>query len=113
MSMNPVPSSQRVIRVCPPGLPAFQLRKGEEGISVFDPEAVDPPLTDEEILNSFRPGSQQVQRYVADVEAKGLQVVPIEGAQILPDRLRQAHREIRPSPGMTRAQFKKALRELE
>lgn len=45
-----------VVRVATPGQPAFQLRKGEQGISVFDPAAVDPPLTEDEILAAFRPG---------------------------------------------------------
>lgn len=102
-----------VVRVIMPGHPAFQLRKGEEGISVFDIKAVDPPLTVEEVLGSFRPGSQPITRSIADIEAKGFQVVAIEGAEMLPERLRRAHREIRSGPGMTRQQFKNALRELE
>jgi hypothetical protein len=113
MSQPAEPSPRSVVRVSVPGLPAFQLRKGEEGVSVLDPTAVDPPLTEQEVLDSFRPGSQTVLRPLADIEAKGLQVVPVEGAETLPDRLRQAHREIRPGPGMTRLQFKAALRELE
>ncbi len=113
MPLSPQHSTQSIIRVALPGQPAFQLRKGEEGISVFDPEVVDPPLTDEEILQSFRPGSLPIRRSIADIERKGLQVVPIEGAAILSDRLRQAHRELRPGTGMTRDQFKKTLRELE
>jgi hypothetical protein len=102
-----------VVRITEADRPAFQLRKAEEGISVFDPAAVDPPLTEAEILAGFRPGSQAIQRTQAEIEAKGLQVVPIHGAETLPQRLRDAHAEIRPGPGMTRAQFKQALRELE
>lgn len=102
-----------IVRVTIPGQPAFQLRKGEEGISVFDPAAADPILSVEEILESFRSGSQLIQRSIADIEAKGLRIVPVEGADTLPERLRHAHREIRPGSGMTREQFKKALRELE
>jgi hypothetical protein len=113
MSQPAEPSPRGIVRVSVPGLPAFQLRKGEEGVSVFDPAAVDPPLTEEEILGSFRPGSQAVLRPVADIEAKGLQVVPVEGAETLPDRLRPAHQEIRPGAGMTRPEFKAALKELE
>lgn len=104
---------QRVVRVVTAGQAAFQLRKGEEGISVFDPEAIEPPLTDEEILACFRPGSQLLTRTSSDIEAKGLQLVPVEGAAVLPERLRRAHREIRPGLGMTRDQFKRVLRELE
>jgi hypothetical protein len=103
----------RVVRVTELGRPAFQLRKGEEGISVFDPRAVDPPLTGAEILASFRPGSVLIERDVTTIEAKGLRVVPVEGAGELPERLRQAHREIQAGPGMTRNQFKNALKELE
>ena len=106
-------SSGEVVRLATPGHAAFQLRRGEEGISVFEASAVDPPLTGEEILGCFRPGSQPVIRLVVDIEAKGLRLVPVEGAESLPDRLRRAHREIRPGPGMNREQFKRALKELE
>ncbi|MBX6311614.1 MAG: hypothetical protein IRY99_01625 [Isosphaeraceae bacterium] len=85
-----------VVRVAEPGRPAFQLRKGEEGLLVFHLGAVDPPLTE------------------AEIEAKGLRVVPIPGAEPLPSRLWEAHAEIRPGLGMTRAQFKQpCLKELE
>ena len=102
-----------VVRVGEPGKPAFQLRKGEEGISVFDRDAVKPPLTDSEILNSFRAGSLLVSRSHAEIEVKGLRVVPVAGAETLPERLREAHAEIVPGPGMARSEFKKALMELE
>jgi hypothetical protein len=102
-----------LVRVGEPGQPSFQLRKGEEGISVFDPAAVDPPLSEQEILDSFRPGGQLIVREVPMIEAKGLRVVRVEGAAVLPERLRQAHREIQPRAGMTRSQFKSALKELE
>jgi hypothetical protein len=106
-------SSQGIVRVFVPGQPAFQLRKGEEGISVFDRTLIDPLLTVEEVLDYFRPGSQAITRAIADIEAKGLRVVTVEGAETLPEHLRRAHREIRPAPGMTRQQFKTTLRELE
>lgn len=102
-----------VVRVAEPGRPAFQLRRGEEGLSVFDPDAVAPPLTEAEILASFRPESRAVPRTVAEIAVKGLIVVPIPGADPLPGRLRDAHAEIRPGPGMTRPGFKQALKELE
>lgn len=107
------PSSQRIVRIAAPGQPAFQLRKAEEGISVFDMTAADPILTAEEILANFRPGSQPIARSMADIVAKGLCVATIEGAESLPERLRRAHREIRPGAGMTREQFNRTLRELE
>ena len=39
-----------VVSVTEPGRPAFQLRKGEEGLSFFHPATVQPPLTESEIL---------------------------------------------------------------
>src|SRR5258708_1505952 len=104
MSPSPTPVAG-VIRVAMHGVPAFQLRKGELGISVFDHAAVNPPLAEEEILDSFREGSRATNRTLVEIEARGLQVIPIEGGQALPERLRRAHREIRPGPGMTRDQF--------
>jgi hypothetical protein len=100
-------------RVAESGKPAFQLRKGEEGISVFNSEAVQPPLTEPEIVGVFRPGGVAVTRSLAEIEAKGLRVVAVAGADSLPDRLRAAHAEIRPGPGMNRTHFKQALQELE
>jgi hypothetical protein len=102
-----------VVRVTEPGRPAFQLKKGEEGLSLFDPDAVQPPLTETEILDAFRPGSILVFREASEIEAKGLQVVPILGVESLPLRLREAHVEIRAGAAMTRAQFKQALKGLE
>ena len=100
-------------RVGEPGRPFFQLRSGEEGISVFDRYAVDPPLTEDEILQWFRPGSSALVKFNDDIVAAGLTVVPVLGAALLPQRLRDAHAEIRPGPGMTRTRFKQALRSLE
>jgi hypothetical protein len=100
-------------RVAESGRPAFQLRKGEQGLSVFDTHRVEPPLTDAEILGSFRPGCHIVPRSIAEIEAKGLQVAPLLGDEVLPERLREAHCEIRPGPEMTRAEFKRRLQELE
>jgi hypothetical protein len=102
-----------VVRVAEPGRPAFQLRKGEAGLSLFDPDLVDPPLAESEILEAFRPGCVLVARSAAEVEAKGLQIVRITGAESLPRRLSEAHVEIRPGAGMTRTEFKQALKELE
>jgi 2-iminoacetate synthase ThiH len=80
---------------------------------VFDPAGVEPPLTEDEILDAFRPGSVIVYRTVAEIAGLGLELVPTNGADVLPERLRAAHREIRPGPAMTRSRFKAALRELE
>mgnify|MGYP007073250382 CR=1 FL=1 len=102
-----------VVRVAQEDRPAFQLRPGEEGISVFDPESVHPPLAESEILEAFRAGSRLITRSVSEIEAKGLTILPIPGAAPLPDRLREAHAEIRPGGTMTRKEFKQALKELE
>jgi len=102
-----------LVRVAERGRPAFQLRKGEEGISIFDTETVSPPLTEAEILESFREGSWALTRSQSEIAARGLQIVPIPGTGPLPQRLRDAHAEIRPGPGMSWAQFKRALQELE
>lgn len=102
-----------VVRVGTPDQPAFQLRKGEEGLSVFVPVAVDPPLTEDEILAAFRPGSVLLRRTSAQVAEHGLALVPTPGADHLPERLRSAHSEIRPGAGMGRPSFKSALRHLE
>src|SRR5258708_167786 len=101
------------VRVAEPGQAAFQLRKGEEGISAFDLTAVDPPLTEEEVLGAFREGSIAIVCDRATVEGTGLHLIPIAGGDVLPERLRAAHVEIRPGTGMTRLEFKAALKELE
>ena len=102
-----------VVRVTTPGSPAFRLRSGEEGLSVFDLEAVDPPLSEVEVLDGFRPGSLTVVRSVAEIEAKGLIIVPVPGVGSLSERLSDAHAEIQAGPGMTRTRFKQILKELE
>jgi len=102
-----------LVRVAEPDRPAFQLRKGEEGLSVFDTEAALPPLTEEEILSSFRPGCIALHRSQDDVLNKGLLIAPILGAESLPERLRESHVEIVPGPGMSRGHFKQLLKELE
>jgi hypothetical protein len=102
-----------LFRVTEPGRPAFQLRKGEEGISVFDSESVDPPLSETEVLAAFRPGSMIVVRILAELGAKGLVVVAVPGSAVLPERLRTTHAEIRPGPALSRTAFKLALKELE
>ena len=101
------------LRVADPDRPAFQLRPGEQGLSVFIPELVSPPLTEGEILSCFRAGSLIVSRSKEEIEGKGLEIHVIAGADPLPQRLRQAHAEIRAGRGMSRAQFKRALKELE
>ena len=68
-----------ITRVAEPGKSAFQLRKGEEGISVFLPDSVQPPLAESEILASFRSGGVVLTRTLAEIEARGLQVVVVYG----------------------------------
>ena len=101
-----------LIRVADPEKPPFQLRKGEEGISVFDTDAVSPSLTEDEILAAFRTGNQIVHISSEQITAIGLAVERVLGAESLPPRLRDAHMEIRPGLNMTRPQFKQALKEL-
>ena len=102
-----------LVRISEPGKPAFQWRKGEHGISVFDRDGIDPPLGDEELLEVFREGRVLVERTTQDIEAHGLIVVPISGAPSLPVRRQTAHAEIRCSSGMARNEFQKRLTELE
>jgi hypothetical protein len=102
-----------IARVAVPGQPAFQLRKGEEGISVFDCALVDPPLSDTEILDAFRSGSVVNHLSAEDLAVRGLILMRVAGAGSLPERLQAAHAEIRPGIGMNRTLFKQVLRELE
>src|SRR5947209_8469901 len=102
-----------VIRVTEPERSAFILRKGEEGLSVFDEDSVDPPLAEKEVLESFRAGSVAIRLSVEEINAKGLKLEMIIGGETLPPRLRDSHAEIRPGSGMSRAAFKQALKELE
>jgi hypothetical protein len=108
-----MPPLRTFIRVFTPGSPRFQLRKGEFGISVFDPDAVNPPLTELEILANFRVGSQTVSRTEAEIHAQGLTIVSIPGGLQLSHRLQAAHVEIQAGLGMKRDQFKAALKRLE
>lgn len=101
------------VRVVEPGKSGFQLRKGEDGLSVFDLEVVDPALTEDEILANFRPGNVLDVRSREEIEAKGLRIIYVAGGDSLPPRLRAAHAEIRPLLTMSRGQFKQALKELE
>lgn len=106
-------ADRRIVRVAEGESRAFQLRKGEDGISVFDLTAISPALTESEVLETFRGNSHLVERTVAEIEARGLIIVMVEGADPLPMRLRLAHAEIRPGAGMTRSEFKQSLKELE
>jgi hypothetical protein len=105
--------ANEVFRVGTPGQSSFQLRRGESGLSVFDPMSVDPPLTEDEILQAFRQGNVVISRSVSEIEACGLQIIATPGADALPERLRAAHCEIVPGVDMDRPSFKQALRKLE
>jgi hypothetical protein len=100
---------RKVYRVVEPGKPRFQLRKGEEGLSVFEASKVGP----EDILPAFRPGSSVITLYVEGIEAFGLEVVNMPGDTSLPKLLQDNHSVICPSTGMTRKEFKQALKMLE
>jgi len=107
----------RVHRVFEPGKPRFQLRPGEEGLSVFDAQSVNA----EDILPHFRPGSLITTKDIALIKSFGLNVIKTQGDPNLPTLLQERHYEIRPgaemveSPGgpTIRTQFKAALKKLE
>jgi hypothetical protein len=102
-----------LVRVAEAGGPAFRLRPGEAGISVFDTEAVIPGLQEQEILSEFRPGSLLIGIDPRILEKLNLRLTAIEGAPNLSERLRRAHAEIRPAGELERHEFKRLLRELE
>ena len=102
-------SEPSVHRVYNEGRPRFQLRQGEEAISVFDAEKVTPAG----ILPNFRPGSLIATAEILTIESLGLIVVHTPGDPKLPQLLQDNHMDIRPGDGMTRKQFKAALRALE
>lgn len=101
-----------LIRVAQSGRPAFQLRPGEVGLSVFQTDGVEPELTEGEILSAFRKDSIAIALNPQVVHECGLQIVEVAGAPVLPERLRYTHREIRPVSGMSRSEFKLALTRL-
>lgn len=107
MAASKIPSALH--RVFADGKPRFQLRKGEEGLSVFDADE----LLEHEILANFRPASRLTTRESAFIEGFGLKVEKSDGDPSLPQRLRENHWEIRPADGMSRYQFKAALKKLE
>jgi thiamine kinase-like enzyme len=100
---------RKVYRVGEPGKPRFQLRQGEEGLSVFDARHVQP----EDVLPAFRPGSLVVALEVEWLESFGLQVAKTPGEPRLPKLLQDNHAVICPGTGMTRKQFKQTLKALE
>jgi hypothetical protein len=101
-----------LIRVALPGRPAFQLRPGEMGISLFDTNGVEPELTEDEVLSAFRSDSCAVILSPLQIADCRLQITEVAGGPALPERMRTCHREIRPEPGMTRNEFKQALKRL-
>jgi len=98
-----------VHRVFEDGKPKFQLRKGEAGLSIFDADK----LVEEEILPNFRLGSRLSTHQRQFIESFGLKIEKTLGDSALPQELQENHWEIRPGDGMTRNQFKAALKLLE
>jgi hypothetical protein len=90
-------------------LPKYQLRQGENGLSAFA-----GTITDGQILSEFRSGSTVDTKTVAEIEGKGLTVVPTHGDcdHLKTDELQDNHWEIQPGPGMDRNAFKKVLKTL-
>ncbi|MBI3821705.1 MAG: hypothetical protein HY289_03385 [Planctomycetes bacterium] len=76
---------------------------------MFDADKVTPA----DILPSFRAGSLITTQEISLIESFGLIIVHSPGDSKLPQLLQDNHMEIRPSDGMTRNQFKAALRALE
>ena len=100
-----------VHRIYVEGKPKFQLRKGEEGLSVFDADN----LLEEEILPNFRPGSRpeycKCRQFIRKLLVLKIEKTP--GDSSLPKKLQENHWEIRPGDQMTRNQLKVALRLLD
>jgi hypothetical protein len=98
-----------VKRVYESGKPQYQLRQGEEGLSIFDAK-----ISDVAILAKFRAGADIDTKSVDEIEGKGLTVVQTHGdcEYLQNDELEDNHWEIRPGPGMARSQFKAALKTL-
>jgi hypothetical protein len=72
-----------VHRVFEEGKPKFHLRTGEEGLSVFDTDA----LPEVEVLPNFRPGSHLIALQCPFIESLGLQIEKTPGDSSLPQRL--------------------------
>lgn len=98
-----------VKRVYESGKPKYQLRQGEEGLSIFDAK-----IPDVAILAKFRASADIDTKSVDEIESKGLTVVQTHGdcEYLQNDELEDNHWEIRPEPEMTRSQFKAALKTL-
>lgn len=106
----PVPETPSAVhRVFEEGKPKFQLKKGEEGLSVFDADKI----LEQEILPTFRPGSRLTTQQRQFIETFGLKIEQTPGDLSLPQKLQENHWEIRPGDEMTRNQFKTALKMLE
>jgi hypothetical protein len=104
-----IPQDSNFLRVVEAGKPQFQLRSGEEGLSVF----LESQTPASQVLPAFRQGSQAVGRTIQQIEALELRVMRTQGDPNLPAALQENHFEIRPGPDMTRNQFKVALKKLE
>lgn len=100
---------EQVKRVYEIGKPRYQLRQGEEGLSIFDAK-----ISDVTILAKFRAGAKIDLKSVNEIESKGLKVVQTHGdcEYLQDDDLEDNHWEIQPESGMTRSQFKAVLKAL-
>ena len=72
-----------VHRVFEEGKPKFQLRKGEEGLSVFDADL----LLEGEVLANFRPGSRATTLPLRTIGSFRLRIEKTPGDERLPKNL--------------------------
>lgn|GEM_PF-2755703 len=96
-------------RVYENGHPKYQLRQGEEGLSIFDAK-----ISDADILGKFRTGNKIEMKSIDEIESKDLRVLQTHGdcVHFQNDELEDNHWEIRPGPDMNRSQFKVVLKTL-
>lgn len=103
------PKPEEVSRVVEEGQPKYQLKSGEEGLSVF------AGMSDTAILGAaaWREGSSVETKKVSDIEAAELTLVQTHGdCDFLNEDGQDKHWEIRMAEGDTRNEFKAKLKSL-
>ena len=90
-----------------PGEQVFRLSSStDEGVSVFDAGEVEPDEITPHLKGEVKTINSEL------VEKHGLTLEKTPGAENLPENLRENHWEIKPGDGMSRNQYKKALKAL-